>query len=324
MTAPRRRFVTANGLHHHILEQGEGPLVLLLHGFPETSLSWRHQIEALASSGYHAVAPDARGCGYTGAPPEVASHDTRSHVADAIALLDALDARSALVVGHDWGAVTAWQLALRHPERLRGVVALSAPLGEHAPAPPLAIMRDRFAGTFFYILYFQAEGVAERELDPDPKGALERIYHAGSGDAPSPGVGFFGKPATACLLEGMTPFPKRPPWLDERALDAAASAFARTGFRGALRRYRNIDRDWEHEQDVADLRVKIPALYIVGDRDVGHVFDPGALERMRARVPSLSAPLVIPGAGHWIQQEAADATTGAILRFAETVFGRRR
>ncbi len=295
----------------------------MLHGFPETSLSWRHQIEALASSGYHAVAPDARGCGYTEAPPDVACHDTRSHVADAIALLDALDVRSALVVGHDWGAVTAWQLALRHPERLRGVVALSAPLGERAPAPPLVMMRERFADTFFYILHFQEEGVAERELDADPRGVLERIYHAGSGDAPSPGMGFFGKPRAAGLLEGMSPFPNRPAWLEEPALDAAASVFARTGFRGPLRRYRNIDRDWEHEHDVADFRVTVPALYIVGERDVGYVFDPGAIERMRARVPTLRAPLVIPRAGHWIQQEAADATTGAILHFAENVFGRR-
>lgn len=273
----------------------------------------------LAARGYRVIAPDARGCGNTEAPRETESYDTRSHVEDAVALLDSLDIAECIVVGHDWGSVTAWELALRYPDRLRGVVSLSVPLDARPDVAPLTALRQRFEDSFFYILYFQEAGVAERELEVNPRNALERIYFAGSAQAPSPGVGFFGKPKTAALLDGMgEPTPKLT-WLDERDLEQAASAFTKGGFRGALSRYRNIDRDWRNTEEIAADKVSIPALFITGERDVGYVYDPASVARMRERVTDLREVVVLPNAGHWVQHEAAAETTATIARFADSL-----
>jgi pimeloyl-ACP methyl ester carboxylesterase len=199
------------------------------------------------------------------------------------------------------------------------VVSLSATLDAQLPVAQLSAIRKRFSDSFFYILYFQEVGVAERELEVNAKDALERIYFAGSAQAPSPGVGFFGKPSTAAFLDGMAlPAPKLP-WLDEAALERAASAFAKTGFRGPLSRYRNIDRDWENAKDIATNEVSIPALFITGERDVGYVYDPACVERMRLRVTGLREVVVVPNAGHWVQQEAPAETTSAIARFGDAL-----
>ena len=315
MAPPRERFLQANGIRHHVLEAGEGPLVLLLHGFPEGSHSWRHQLAALADAGYHAVAPAVRGYGQTDAPPEVASYRMRELVADAVGLVDALGERTAVVVGHDWGSQIAWHCALLHPDRFRAVVAMSVPLGPRPPAPPIAIFRKRFEGAFFYMLYFQEPGVAEAELEADVRRSLRLMYFSGSGDS-NPVPGFVGKPAGATLLEGMVDPQPLPAWLTEGDLDTYEAAFKRSGFRGPINRYRNMDRDWEELADVGSARVAVPALFIAGEKDmVLMLTGPGTIERMRERVPDLRDVVLVPGAGHWIQQERPAETNAALLAF---------
>jgi pimeloyl-ACP methyl ester carboxylesterase len=297
-----------------VVEHGTGPLVLLLHGWPEGWYSWRHQLSALGDAGYRAVAPDVCGYGQTDAPLEVSRYAMRELVADVVGLVDALGERDAVVIGHDWGANIAYSCALLHPDRFRAVAGLSVPLLGHPPAPPLAILRKRFEGTFFYMLYFQEPGVAEAELDADPRRSLRLIYYAACGDAPQP-LGFFGKPVGAGLLAGMIDPPALPPWLTEEDLDFAAAEFARSGFRGGLNRYRNMDRDWTELAALADTKVKVPAVFISGERDLSLVLRPDAIEATRKRAVDLRAAVIVPGAGHWIQQERPAETSAALLAF---------
>ncbi len=310
-------FVEANGIRHHYVERGTGPLVLLLHGFPETSHTWRHQIEALAAAGYRAVAPDVRGYGETDAPRDVRDYMMRVLVADAAGIVEALGEKQAVVVGHDWGASIAWECARARPEVFRAVAAMSVPLPLRPPAPPTAIFAKRFPGSFFYMLYFQEPDRPERELEADPRRTLRLIYLAASGEAAIPGQGFAFKPPGAGLLEGMVDTPVLPPWLTEQDLDALEAAFRRSGFRGPLNRYRAMDLDWaEGEGEGAgDRPVTVPALFVAGDRDMTVVLAKNALDRMKEHVPALRRTLLIPGAGHWIGEERPREVNDALLAF---------
>ncbi len=177
----------------------------------------------------------------------------------------------------------------------------------------MAVFRKRFEGQFFYMLYFQEPGVAEAELEADVRRSLRLVYYAASGDA-QPGPGFFGKPAGARLLDGMVDPAVLPPWMTEHDLDVYAADFARAGFRGGLNRYRSMDRDWEDLAELADANVQVPALFIAGDRDMA-IMGPHAIDKMKKRVPDLRAVIVLPGEGHWIQQEAPAQTNEALIAF---------
>jgi pimeloyl-ACP methyl ester carboxylesterase len=312
-------FVTANGLRHFVVDEGRGPMVLLLHGFPESSHAWRHQVRALADAGYRAVAPDVRGYGQTDAPPDVTDYKLRHLVADAVGIVEALGAETgdttATIVGHDWGATIAWECARLRPDVFPAVAALSVPYTPRPPAPPTAILAKRFFGSFFYMLYFQAEGVAEKELEADVRRTLRLIYYAACGDTPSPGLGFAFKAPEARLLDGMIDPPALPAWWREADLDVLAAAFERSGFRGALHRYRAMDLDWADGEALADKRVTVPALFIAGDRDMTVMLAAHALPRMNDFVPQLRRTLMIPGGGHWIGEERPNEVNAALLGF---------
>jgi len=310
------RTIAANGIRMRIAEEGSGPLVLLLHGFPESWYSWRHQIPALAAAGFHAVAPDQRGYGGTDAPAAVESYDIHQLVADAVGVLDALGESQAVVVGHDWGAPVAWRCALLHRERFRAVAALSVPYVGRSPLPPLEMFRMMAGDRFFYILYFQEPGVAERELEADVRSTLRRFLYAASGDVTEP-LDFWRKPKDAKFLDGL-PDPKTlPPWLGEADLDYYANEFRRTGFRGGLNWYRNIDRNWRDTPELAGAKVEQPALFVAGERDGVLAMVPP--EAMRELVPNLRRLLLLPGCGHWTQQERPAEVNAALLEFLKSV-----
>src|SRR5215207_5150996 len=170
------RTIQTNGISMHIAEAGAGPLVLLLHGFPESWYSWRHQIAALAAAGFHAVAPDQRGYGQTDKPEPIEQYTQLHRVGDVIGLLDALGEEQAVVVGHDWGAPVAWNTALLRPDRVRGVVGLSVPFRPRGTSAPLTVLR-RLLGEGFYQAYFQAPGVADAELARDVRDSLRRVLY---------------------------------------------------------------------------------------------------------------------------------------------------
>jgi len=317
MTEIEHRFVETNGIRMHVAEAGpaDGPLVVLCHGFPESWYSWRHQLTALGDAGYHVVAPDQRGYGQTTAPEEIEAYTQLHLVGDIIGLLDALDAPTAVIAGHDWGAPVAWNTALWRPDRIRGVIGLSVPLTARAPGRPTVLL-DLLAGeNFMYILYFQEPGVAEENLGKDVRFTIRGFMYVGSGDIdPSENQwGRLGRDAT--ITDAFVDPATLPAWLTEADVDFYVGEFERVGFRGGLNWYRNIDRTWELTAAWARAVVTPPALFIAGDRDGVIAMNPGAVEALPTLVPNLRRTVMLEGCGHWTQQERPDETNAAMLEF---------
>ena len=326
MSETTQRMIEINGIRLNIAEQGKGPLVLLCHGFPESWYSWRHQIEALAAAGFHAVAPDMRGYGKSDAPEAIDQYTIFHLVGDLVGLLDALEAQTAVIVGHDWGANIAWQAARLRPDRFRAVVALSVPFRPRGPVRPTSVM-PRTADAQFYQLYFQEPGVAEAELERDPRATVRNMLYGASGDGAAaaraaaasggaaPGIGMV--PKGGGFLRGSGAPATLPAWLSEADIDFYAGEFKRSGFRGGLNYYRNIDRNWELTAAFADVKVTVPALYVAGDRDMVVSF-PGTdqlLANLKQFVPALRNIQMLPGCGHWTQQERPGEVSAAIIDF---------
>ncbi len=322
MSVITHRFIETNGIRMHIAEQGEGPLVVLLHGFPESWYSWRHQLPALAEAGYHCVAPDQRGYGQTDRPDEVDQYTLLHLVGDVVGLLDALGEETAVVAGHDWGAPVAWHTALMRPDRVRGVIGLAVPYTRRGRGRPIAGQRSPL-GERFYHVYFQQPGIAEADLQADVRTSIRKILYSASGDAP-PGTGWpVIVPEGQKLLDSAVDPVRLPAWLTEADIDFYTAEFERTGFAGGLNWYRNIDRNWELLAPWHGAKVTPPALYIVGDRDLVLAF-PRMKELIagpQPLVPNLGKTVVLPGCGHWTQQERPPEVNAAIIEFLEGVAG---
>ena len=326
MSEPTQRMIESNGIRLNIAEQGNGPLVLLCHGFPESWYSWRRQLDALAAAGFHAVAPDMRGYGKSDAPEAIDQYTIFHLVGDLVGLLDALEARTAVIVGHDWGAAVAWQAARLRPDRFRAVAALSVPYRPRGEAPPTSVM-PRTADAQFYQLYFQEPGVAEAELERDPRATVRTMLYGASGEgaaavraAAASGAAAANLsmvPNDAGFLRGAAAPATLPAWLSEADIDFYAGEFKRSGFRGPLNYYRNVDRNWELMAAFAGVPVTVPALYVAGDRDLVVAF-PGTdqlLANLKHFVPALRNIQMLPGCGHWTQQERPSEVNAAIIDF---------
>lgn len=327
-----------------VREQGAGPAVVLCHGFPGLAYSFRHQLPALAAGGFRAIAADQRGYGRSERPREAARYDANYLMADMLGLLDALQLKKAVFVGHDFGAQQVCNLAVRHPDRVAAVVIMSCPYdfdlagrggaGSQARAASEAAQRAfavpgvrpsaAFAAVarqhFFHMHYFQQAGPAERELNAQPREFLLRLMHALSAQGrlldwtrfPSAGTGY---------LDVLAPAPPLPwPWLSreefEHYLEEYTCAGAASTFAGGLNSYRVADRNWELGARYADCDITQPALFIAGAEDVVlKMLPPEALTVMRRRVPHLTDAVLVPGAGHFVMQEAPQAVNTALLGF---------
>lgn len=320
MPAIRHRTLETNGIQMHIAEAGDGPLVLMCHGFPESWYSWRHQLTALAGAGFHAVAPDMRGYGQTDAPADPTAYTQLHHVGDMVGLLDALGAETAVIAGHDWGAPVAWNSALLRPDRFPATIVLSVPYSPRGGTRPTDGMRRAYADSFFYMLYFQEPGVAEAELEADVRRTQRAFLYSASGDPPA-GSTFWRLPKDAKFLDSMVDPGEDhlPAWLTKADLDFYTSEFVRTGFRGGLSWYRNIDRTWELMAAFDGAKVRVPALFIAGERDGVIRMNPRALERLEEHVPQLREKLMLPGCGHWTQQERPAEVNAAMVRFLKSL-----
>ena len=314
-----QRTIETNGIHLHIAEQGEGPLVVLCHGFPESWYSWRHQLAALSAAGFRAVAPDMRGYGRSDRPEAIDQYTLFHLVGDMVGLLDAIGAEQAVIAGHDWGAPVAWHAALLRPDRFRAVIGLSVPFWPRRPIKPTSAMPRR-DDAVFYQLYFQEPGVAEAELERDARQTIVKLLFAASGDMPRGGGGGGGVgmvPRDGGFLTGMPSPATLPAWLSEADVDFYAGEFKRTGFRGGLNWYRNIDRNWELMAPFAGAKVTVPALYVAGDRDLVVAFRgmDQVIANLTHNVTQLRGTIMLPGCGHWTQQERAAEVNAAIIDF---------
>jgi pimeloyl-ACP methyl ester carboxylesterase len=317
MPEVKHRMIQTNGIRLHVAEQGEGQLVILCHGFPECWYSWRHQLGALAKAGFHAVAPDLRGYGRSDRPEEVEKYTILHDIGDTVGLVDALGAKQAVIAGHDIGAAIAWQAALLRPDRFKGVIAMSPPFRPRAfgasSAPPTTLM-PRNENAVFYQLFLQTPE-AEAGLGRDLRRTFRSQFYALSGDRPpSEGGGFAGgmMPRTGRLLPDP---PSLPPWITESDINVYVDAFTRSGFRGPLAWWRNIDRGWELLAAFDGMTVTIPALYMAGERDFVVGAFQQAISQQSVLVPKLRPAIMLPGCGHWTQQERASDVSAAMIDF---------
>jgi pimeloyl-ACP methyl ester carboxylesterase len=320
MSDPSHRTIETNGIRMHVAEQGTGPLVVLCHGFPESWYSWRHQLLALAEAGFHAVAPDMRGYGGTDRPEAIDQYTLLHLIGDMVGLLDALGVEQAVIAGHDWGAPVAWHAALLRPDRFRGVIGLSVPYRPRGPVRPTSVM-PQTENAVFYQLYFQTPGVAEAEFEHDIRRFIRGNLYSISGDLPGREPVTMMVPRQGGLLaRWATHFaiPETlPTWITEADVDFYAAEFARSGFRGGLNWYRNIDRNWELLAPFSGARVSVPALYIAGDRDVvlGFAGVKEVIANLSEFVPQLRRAIILPGCGHWTQQERGAEVNAAMIDF---------
>ena len=330
MSSIRHRQLDANGLSVHVAEIGEGPLVLFCHGFPESWYSWRHQLPAVAAAGYHAVAMDMRGYGGTTQPIAIGDYSASHLIGDVVAVVAALGERQAVVVGHDWGAPIAWWSALVRPDVFRAVAGMSvpylAPIGALPDGLTLNdVMRMVAAGRDYYRLYFQEPGVAEAELDADPRRSMLGFMYAISGDIVADGVheaGWDGHfPMGERLVDQLVVPDHLPAWLSEADVAQYTSELARTGFFGGVSWYRNINALPAILAPFVGATVRQPAFYIGGELDMIAGNTPDAMGAMRDALPDLRHCELLPGAGHWIQQERPAEVTDALLWFLRSIDG---
>jgi len=316
------RTVDADGIRVHYVEAGHGPLVVLVHGFPESWYSWRHQLPALAEAGYRAVAVDVRGYGRSSKPTEVEDYRMVRLVADNVALVRALGAEHAAIIGHDWGAPIAWTSAMLRPDVFRAVGGLSVPFSPPSEHRPLAVMRAMAGDEEFYVEYFQEPGRAEAEIEADVRDWLLGFYFTASGDAPDPdpAAGTIATIPRGALMKDRFRRPaSMPGWLTEADLDVYTSEFEHGGLRGPLNRYRNIDRDWEDLAAWRGAAIRVPALFIGGDRDGPTIWGAPAIAAFPQTLPRLHRSIVLEGCGHWTQQERPAEVTAAIVDFLGTL-----
>jgi pimeloyl-ACP methyl ester carboxylesterase len=310
------QMIETNGITVRAAVAGEGPLVILVHGWPELWYSWRHQIKPIADAGFRVVAPDVRGYGGSDKPEALDAYALSEIMADLTGLTDAFGEEKAILVGHDWGAPICWNTAALHPTRVSAVAGLSVPYRVRQAISQTEIWKQLYQDRFFYQNYFQEEGVVERELEADVRVALRKIYFSISGDAPSLDS-WLNRTPDGGMLDPMTAPDPFPGWMTDGDLDYFVSNFAAGGFRGPINRYRNQQRDFDTIPEMGVAPVNQPSCFIAGSKDVVRSFVPGkdVYDDVVGHCSDMRLIRITEGPGHWVQQEAPDAVNAALLEF---------
>ena len=307
---PQPRFIETNGIRMALYEQGDGPTVILLHGFPELAYSWRHQLPALAAAGYRAIAPDQRGYGRTDCPPHLDDYRIQTLVSDIRGLLDSLNLERATFVGHDWGALLLWHLSLVCPELIESQVILNIPFYARPPVDPIKLMRKKL-GNDFYIVNFQDSDEADRAFAADPahfftmmmrKGQITREQY----DRLPPGRKIVNLLAVMAREKSAGQ-----PLLNDEELGYFANAYAHSGFTGPINWYRHWSGNWASLEGV-EQTVRVPTLFIGAENDV--MIAPEHIEAMKRHVTDLEVHM-IANCGHWTQQEKPGEVNELILEW---------
>ena len=310
------RLIETNGIRLRTVVVGQGPLIILLHGWPQCWYLWRHQIDPLVAAGFQVAVPDQRGYGGSDAPQEIEAYDILHLTGDVVGIADALGHSTCIVVGHDWGAPVAWNTALLHAERVRAVVGMSVPYFRW-PAG-LFTRQENFGDEFWYMVYFQKPGVAEAELEADVRRTLRMIHFSLSGSAPEQ-LFFEPKPSTAGFLDGLIDPQELPRGMTQEDLDYYVAQYQQSGFRGGLNWYRNLDRDMEVTPQLEGKQILQPALFLAGEKDLVLKFPGMNLDTMCALIPNLQGCIIVPGAGHWVPAEYPEEVNRSLLDFLKDV-----
>jgi pimeloyl-ACP methyl ester carboxylesterase len=310
------QMIETNGITLRAAVAGEGPLVVLVHGWPELWYSWRHQIKPIADAGFRVVAPDVRGYGGSDKPEALEAYAMSEIMADLTGLIDALGEEKAILIGHDWGAPICWNTAALHPARVAAVAALSVPYRERQAISQTEVWKRLYKDKFFYQNYFQEEGIVERELEADVRTALRKIYFSISGDAPSLDS-WLNRSPDGGMLDPLTDPDPFPNWMTDEDLDYFVANFTAGGFRGPINRYRNQQRDFDTIPELGAAPVNQPSCFIAGSKDVVRSFVPGkdVYGDVVGHCTDMRLIRIIEGAGHWVQQETPDAVNAALLEF---------
>ncbi len=307
------KMLETNGVRLRTVVEGKGPLVILLHGWPQCWYLWRHQIDPLVEAGFQVAVPDQRGFGGSDRPLAIADYNIRTLAADIAGIAPALGHDTFTLVGHDWGCVVAWNTALLHEQTCKAVMGLSVPFWRLAPEiinPPG--MDDRF----WYIRYFQQPGVAEAELERDLERSLLSIYYTLSADAPP--ASFMKQlehPRASGLLDTMLMPKQLPSWLTRADLDYYVEQYRMSGFRGGLNWYRNVPTNNSITPELESKRFTQPAAFVSGVADDVLLYDPDWRTTFPKAFDDLRFIELVEGAGHWVQVEKPEETTALILRF---------
>jgi epoxide hydrolase A/B len=309
-TFPEPHFVETNGIRMAVYEQGAGPAVILLHGFPELAYSWRHQLPALAAAGYRAIAPDQRGYGQTDRPQHVGDYRIQALASDIEGLLDSLHLPSATFIGHDWGALLLWHMALVCPERIERQIILNIPFYARPSVDPIASMRAKL-GNDFYIVNFQDSDKADRAFAADPARFLTMMMRTGQITREQYNLLPPERKSLNLLAVMAREDAAGEPLLNDEELDYFAHAFGAGGFTGPINWYRNWSRNWASVEGISQT-VHVPTLFIGAADDV--LIAPAHIEAMRRHVTDLEIH-VIENCGHWTQQEKPDEVNHLILEW---------
>jgi pimeloyl-ACP methyl ester carboxylesterase len=308
------RFITSNGIRMHYADAGTGPLVLMCHGFPESWYSWRHQLRVLADAGFHALVPDMRGYGQTDRPAEVEAYDIFQLTGDLVGLVNALGGEPTVIVGHDWGAWITQAAALFRPDLFRAVALLSVPFLPRLQISPSAWEQQQYPGKIFYQQIFRSQG-SEKIFEADVRGTIVNAFYSASGESPvDQRFRFLIEPKDATSL-APPPAPKKPSFVTDADIDFFVGEFTRTGFAGGLNYYRNVDRNWALTPFLDGAKLRQPTLFIAGDRDGVLGFWGEQVEAMERNVPNLVRKAILPGIGHWTQQEQPEEVNRLLLEF---------
>ncbi|MEO0600347.1 MAG: alpha/beta hydrolase [Myxococcota bacterium] len=300
-TFPEPTLVPVHGVELEVFEFGRqhaGNPMVVCHGWPDHAFTWRHQVPALVDAGYHVIAPNQRGYGNSSRPADVAAYGIDELTGDLVGLLDHFGYEQATYMGHDWGAMVVWGLALLHPQRVSQLVALSVPYQVRTEQPWIAFLEGLLGSDYYFVHFNRHPGVADAVLDANTARFLRNLYRKNEPILEPP-------PGNAMIELALAETALGDPILSERELAVLVEAFERSGFGPSIHWYRNLDRNWHRLADV-DPVVQHPALMIYGARDAVQQAD-----QLAQFVPNVE--VVELDCGHWIHQEMPEATNRAVV-----------
>ncbi len=313
--APFKEYdIQANGITLHVTEQGDGPAVLFCHGFPDTSYTWRSQMQAVAAAGYRAIAPDMRGFGRSSAPADAALYTPHHTVGDLIGLLDTLKIPSAIVVGHDWGASTAWAAALMRPDRFKAVFALTVPYVPRGEVSFFEYMRSTGHQKDFYM--FQQASPAADKIWENAEVTIPGVLYWASGAAPAATRWSPMHPDRSLYRKAPGPLPS---WAEPEYVAHNIAEFKRTGFHGGLNYYRSFDPYFYLSAAYKGAKITQPSFYMSGKSDGLNELYPLTEAQLRVGLPGLVGSVEVENVGHWIQHEAAAEVNKQLVQFIRSV-----